>query len=752
MADHGVIQINRPNGPPRQGGGGPPGGRVIPPPPMHHGGQGQGGVRPIVMNAHPGPRQQNGQNQQMQQNRMMMQPNQGQQQQQLPSLAQERQGMTMLPPQPPRNLVPRSLLEGPVVQISDIRKEPGRLTESEARDELSDFVIFRFERADQANDCDSEGERVTPTWANVVRTEVRGISKKEAARQVRALHDIHRSLGEKKQSLTDAQQRQLEKVLEGLELNERDPRYHYVLVQIDRKLRDKKVRYKSRDRGEIRRHGDRRHGDKHRRYSENRGRRETVEVVDYLGRRRSMVREPRKRVQETVSITAYYKRCPKPEVDAIAMVLQREAENARQLEPPHPHHTFAPQQMQHNQLGMQNQHPQLQGNMAMGMGAGMGMGMPMGMGMGPQQGNKLMGNPNMKGPMNPNNMKNGNNPQVRVLGNKPNGNNMPRKKSPGRQPRSPTSSRESMYSDSDSNSDSDSIETPNSSRSSQSHSHNNNNKRRLSSPTKQHQRRGSRFIEEPTHFGIPPRTMTPHKQRRHDEHRITDEMFPVRRSLPPLAPLPPAPARLSVDLEDIKANAYAAGRADERVDLRERAEVLRPLPRVVQQHPRRSLPADAVLLDDESGPFLPPSPPLGGRLPLRPRVLQHRPSVRLVRPGDVALDEDVIDTLERFRLEDEGVRGRYRDEGRYADDYYDDVILRSERRRVEEARMRDEEFAIDRERERAERARAYLRRADSEGDVLYERDGVDPLNPFAPRPGLARRATVGYGVRGQEYI
>ncbi|KAB5570562.1 hypothetical protein GE09DRAFT_1055383 [Coniochaeta sp. 2T2.1] len=730
LEDVGVIQINKSNGP-RPGGGGPPGGqRIPPPPPMHHlgGGQGQrqGAVRPIIMNANPGPRQQqNGQNQQQQQqNRMMMQPNNNQGQQQLPTLAQERQAqmaMTMLPPQPPRNLVPRQLLEDPVVQISDIRKEPGRLTEAEARDELSEFVIFRFERADHATDYDSEGERVKPTWANVVRTKVHGISKKEAARRVKALqHDDHKSLGEKKASLTDAQQRQLEKVLEELERADGDRRFQ----------------------------------------------------------RRSMVREtdPKRRVQETVSITAYYKRVPKPDVDAIAMLLQRDAENQRQLEPPRPQHTFAPQQMQHNQLGMQ----QPNGNMPM-MGMGMGMGS-----MGPPQGNKPlgMGNPNMKmsGAMHPNiKAMNGNKPQVQVLPNKPNGNNynkaLPGRKSPGphnRQLRSPTSSRESMYSDSDSYSEADSIITPNSSRSSHSH----NKLRRLSNPTasannnnnnNNKQRRNShssRYIEEPTHFGIPSRTVTPHKQRRYDEHRITDEIFPttvVRRSLPlPLAPPAPPPPRLGVDLEEIQANAYAAGRADERVELRERAEMIRPLPRVVQHHARRSMPADVMLLEEDEIDHhllpLPPSPPPlggGGRIPLRPRVLQHRPSVRLVRPGEVALDEDVVDSLERFRIEDEGIRGRYRhEEPRYVDDFYDDVILRSERRRLEEARMRDEEIAIERERDRVERARGYLRRADSEADVIYdgEREGVDPMNPFVPRPGMMRRATVAFAGRGREYI
>ncbi|KAB5558162.1 hypothetical protein GE09DRAFT_102493 [Coniochaeta sp. 2T2.1] len=789
LEDVGVIQINKSNGP-RPGGGGPPGGqRIPPPPPMHHlaggQGQGQGAVQPIIMNANPGPRQQqNGQNQQQQQqNRMMMQPNNNQGQQQLPTLAQERQAqmaMTMLPPQPPRNLVPRQLLEDPVVQISDIRKEPGRLTEAEARDELSEFVIFRFERADHATDYDSEGERVKPTWANVVRTKVHGISKREAARRVKALqHDDHKPLGEKKASLTDAQQRQLEKVLEELERADGDRRFQYVLVQIDRKLREKKARDRSRDSREGKRHGDRRRGEKQRGYSENRGRRETVEFVDFLGRRRSMVREkdPKRRVQETVSITAYYKRVPKPDVDAIAMLLQRDAENQRQLEPPRPQHTFAPQQMQHNQLGMQ----QPNGNMPM-MGMGMGMG-----GMGRPQGNKPlgMGNPNMKmsGAMPPNiKAMNDNKPQAQVLPNKPNGNNnnkaLPGRKSPGphnRQPRSPTSSRESMYSDSDSYSESDSIITPNSSRSSHSH----NKLRRLTNPTantnnnnrsnkQRHNSHSSRYIEEPTHFGIPPRTVTPHKQRRYDEHRITDEMFPttaVRRSLPPpLAPPAPPPPRLSVDhLEEIQANAYAAGRADERVELRERAEMIRPLPRVVQQHPRRSMPADVMLLEEDEVDHhmlpLPPSPPPlggGGRIPLRPRVLQHRPSVRLVRPGEVALDEDVIDSLERFRIEDEVMRGgRYRhEEPRYVDDYYDDVILRSERRRLEEARVRDEEIAIERERDRVERARGYLRRGDSEADVIYvrEREGVDLMNPFAPRPGMVRRATVAFAGRGREYI
>jgi hypothetical protein len=700
------------------------------------------------------------------------------------SLAQERQGIaTMIPPHPPRNIIPPRLLEGPAVQISDIRKEPGRLTESEAREELSGYFIYRFELADHANDVDSDGEIVRPTWKNVVRVEVPGVSKKQAAREVKALSIDTRPLAQKKTSLTDGQQRQLEKALEELEDREPDPRYHYVLCQIDHKLRDKKVRHMSRgrygDRYGDKRHGERKHGDKHRRTSEYRGRREIIEV-DILGRRRSKVRDVRKKVKETVSITAYYKRCPKPDVDVMAMLWQREAENALRLQPPHPQHTLAAQQMQQHQQAMQNQQlQQANANMQIGMGLGIGMQMHP---QHPQQGNKMVPNPNNKpgnnnikpadnkGGNNNNNIKPGG---IQILPNKP---AQQLRKSPGpmptRQPRSPTSSQESYYSDdSESDLDSASVLTPNSSHSSHSHPFPKN--RRLSGsmpPTKQqqqqqHQRRdsrGTRYIESPAHFGIPPRTATPHKQRRHEEHRISDEvLLPhlLRRSttLPPPAPAPPAPLRaLGSEIDEIEANAYAAGRADAMADTRERAEaVLRP--RVVQALPRRSLPAEMVYEDDVLP--LPPSPPVG-RVAFGPRAVQRRPSVRLVRAGEVALDEDVVESLERFRIEEDGVRRRHDGEGRgYGDGYYDDAILRNEIRRArdieearfreEEARFRDEEMAIERERERVERARGYLRRRESD-DVVYERDRYDPLNRFAPRPGVVRRAKVGFGR--QEYI
>lgn len=804
IEEHGAFQINK--------SGGPPGGR-IPPPPLHHGGgPGQGGQRPVVINGNPAQKQQNQQmqNQQSMQKQMMMQ-NQQHQHQLQQALVQQHQSM-IIPPQPHRSLIPARLLEGPVVQISDIRKELGRLTEAEARDEVSDLFIFRFELADSKEDYDSDGERIKPTWAHARRTEVRGISKKEVSRQIKQLNIETRPLGEKKASLTDAQQRQLERTLEELELREIDSRFHTVLVQIDHKLREKtsrdsRERQRSVDRSRHgdKRHDNRKHGEKHRRYSDNRGRRETVEYTDMRGRRRSMVRETRtskKPVRETVSLTAYYKRCPKADVDPVALLLQRDAENARQLQPPHPQHTFAAQQMHHDQLAMQQQRHQLQHQQQQHQQQhhpNMNMGMPMNNGMGPQSNvNKAMNFNQQNKQMQGNNM---NRPAaVKVLNNqKP---NLQRNKSPGPQRphnknlQSPTSSQTpTLYSDDDSEDDGDSILTPNSSHSSNSLTRPSihQQQRRGSRGSKYIETRGSKYHESPHQFGIPPKTITPHKARRHDEHRISDEFLNLANPNPTRhvgIPLPPNPPRRELgpatppyplDLDEIEAKAYLAGRADERADGRERID-FRPQQRMIQQPPllrRATLPIPNVhqqdlLLEDNHhhSPILPlpPSPP---RIQIRPRVLQHRPSIRHIRPGDVNLtleERDMLDSLERFRMDDhdirrrdeerygdDGLRRRERGEERYVDEYYDDFEIRNERR------SRDEDIAFDRERERAERVERargipipipYSRRDRlDEQDGMYGEGEYEERNPFVPlqRPGMARRATVGFGG-GREYI
>ncbi|RKU40943.1 hypothetical protein DL546_004010 [Coniochaeta pulveracea] len=636
LAQHGAIQLNRPNG--------PPGGRFPPPPPPGP----DVGPRPMVMNGNPTGRHHTGD---------MMQPHRHS-----ALLGQHHQSLTA-PPQPPRGLVPEGLRNGPAVQVCDIRKEPGRLTETGAREELSDYLIFRFELADRDKIYNDDGETVKPTWAKVVRTEAKGISKAEAARQIKDLNDHTLPLGTKKASLTETQQRQLEKVLEELEFRDVDDRFHYVLVQIDHKLQKKvtgtsssrdRFRSPSRSmRSDRRSDYSRKRGNKYRKYGDARGRSETIVYADSRGRRRSVVKEKRgKTVRETVSLTAYYKRCPKAEVDSVALLLQRDALLARQLQPPNPHQTYAPQQLhQENNFGVQHQQYQPQPNHNMGTTPGMPV--------------NMNGNMNMSVPPPP------------IGGNAMHAPQSRAKAIRGHQYATPTTATSSS-------------------------------------------------ATEP-------------------------------------------------DLHEIEAKAYLVGRADGRADIHERFDVLNARPpspphrqmhqaqRLITQqsssplHPplfrRATLPAAVphttddlrVLLDEDRRA----SPLLVSR-GVRPKVLNRRPSIHHIqsdypRHGYDSLDRrqrslererDMLDSLDRFRLQDDMVRRREDDR------YHDDVALE---RRLRELDLEDES------RFGAEKAvRGRLRRGRDE-DVTYgggDYDDERERSPFVSvRPSIARRATVGYGYR-----
>lgn len=256
-------------------------------------------------------------------------------------------------------------------------------------------------------------------------------------------------------------------------------------------------------------------------------------------------------------------------------------------------------------------------------------------------------------------------------------------------------------------------------------------------------------------------------------------MTPTR--LPPPYPL---------DLDEIEAKAYLAGRADGEADVHERIDVMNALPlppsqrqahpaqrmitqqQSLPQHPplfrRATLPAAVphttddlrtLLEEDRRALPLPVSRPGLGQV--RPKVLNHRPSIRHIRPNDAGLaydslewqrelerQRDLVESLDRFRLQDDMVRRR--DEDRY----YDDIALERRRRDLDvedEMRMRAAEVAIERERERDAATRGHFRRGREE-DVTYgggDYDGERERNPFAPvSPHLGRRATVAYGYRG----
>lgn len=625
---------------------------------------------------------------------------------------QQQQQVVVAPPPPPREIVPVRLQQGPLVQLSDIRKE--RLTEAEAREELSTYIIFRFERADAPDSYDSDGERVKPTWANVYRTEVRGVSQKEAAREVRFLNERTRPIGEKKASLNTSQQRQLEKVQEEITFFERDQRFQTVLVQMDHQLRPKpkdKDRDKDRERDrDSSRHVTNKKDRRAKEYKEEkeyRDRKESWARSSVFGRQKSLsAKDGKKKIQERVSITAYYKRSPRPDVDAIALVMQRDAEIARRLQPPHPQQVHPPQQPQQMQQPQQFRPPGQsfhdQQQMPMGQNPAGVKGVPQKQGGGGGGGVPI---------------------QI-VKGKQPDKKGASRSKSP-----SPIRS----YSQSDSSTDDDdddmSIRTPTSSNSSSLRSSN-----RYRHPLK----RGDRYIEEPGHYGVPTRIES-YRNRglAHDEHRISDEYLvsgsPAPRAgggprfapmaLPPLQPVPP------VDIERITAEYYEAGRQDERAETHERLAEQLSRPRVIQRQPQRLLsdrpahPSEVVMIEEERP---------------RPRPLQRHPSIRIVRPGNVdLLEQESIERMERLRFEEER---RY--EEAIQQEEYEDWVERQRARDIED-RIRDEiaredelREEIARERDREYRSQSYVRRVD-----------VDPSNPFSPRPGVQRRVSVSYPAR-----
>lgn len=205
------------------------------------------------------------------------------------------------PPHPPRHIIP-SHFQRPVV-ISDIRDEG--LTEEDIREDLSDYVILRFEKIQPYDEYDSDGEEVKASWDNCTRTRIANVDKVDARREIRRLNKEDakkgRTLLEKQNDLGPKQQDQIAKAERDLSLEEHDARFHTVLAQIDFTL--KPVMQK----------------------------REKV----YTRRSNTKRKIHQKKRYERTSITAYFKRCPKDTqlpselARSIGIERQRESEGMR---------------------------------------------------------------------------------------------------------------------------------------------------------------------------------------------------------------------------------------------------------------------------------------------------------------------------------------------------------------------------------------------------------------------------------------
>ena len=309
--------------------------------------------------------------------------------------------------------------------------------------------------------------------------------------------------------------------------------------------------------------------------------------------------------------------------------------------------------------------------------------------------------------MHPKNMMGGGKGAAQVVMPNKGAGNQREQRQPARRQRSRSSSRGSAYSHSDSGSETGTDRTPDSSISS----------RRSMDKGRGGKRRDKRYIEAPGHYGIQG-FIPPHQARRHDEHRISDELvnrLPAAPQVPRFPQLPP------VDVQQLKADAYAAGVADGRIEEREREDVRMEIAMAQARRPQV------------------PSPRLG-----------RQRSIRLVRPGDVQLrlEDEAMERMQRFRLDDDR---------RLSDDTLDEANLRAERLRVleheerlrredelvweelQEQDLRDRELRereeIMRENERERRALEYIRRRETGSDTSYLSS-----NPFSPQPPqLGRR-------------
>ncbi|KAL1875183.1 hypothetical protein Daus18300_003251 [Diaporthe australafricana] len=607
------------------------------------------------------------------------------------------------PPHPPRHVIP-SHFQRPVV-VSDIRDEG--VTEDDIREDLSDYIILRFEKIEPNDEYDSDGEKVRASWDNCVRRRIAGVDKADARKEIRRLskEDAKRgkTLLEKQNALGPKQQDQLERAQRDLSLDEHDGRFHTVLAQIDHTLKP--------------------FVDRH-------------EKV-YVRRPNTKKKIRQKKRYERTSITAYFRRCPKPDQSPSVLARDIQAERQREFEMMRmrQHHHQSQEQTKHQQQMMAplhrphavQQHPHpgpmfgpqaaapmfgpgpTQGMQVMRQGQGQGMPMhqhhqphhPGGGGHGPTR------------PCTPIRVEVDHRKQHHHHGN-------------GQHSRSSDSS--SDYSDYGSGSElgSGSTVVTEPSRSSGSY------KGRRQQHYEHHKRRGSgsralRYLEEPRNFGVDVAHRPHHPGRRHSLIEAPSYILTTGSGARvPIIQVPAPPREAAVvpaeNIDQIRADAYRAGRSDEKAAFRhaldDTADSLNDLAAAAaaRRYQPRYAPRPEIIHNDGLG---------GGVSPTR---------IRHVTSSEVG--RQLGDEFRRLGIgSGSGSSG-----GRGAQYYHDDLggggyVHVDSAQRLREARAREEQEDI--------------MRAQMDEDALWrrrreEKSPESSVNPFDPLP--RRRANGMYDV------
>ncbi|KAI8628625.1 hypothetical protein F5Y19DRAFT_107721 [Xylariaceae sp. FL1651] len=472
------------------------------------------------------------------------------------------------PPAPPRNMIPVDLRGGPAIQITDVSRD--LFSESDMRDELTDYTVFRFDKLADRDQLDDFGRPKWPSWEKALRTEDRSLSKQVAAEKVRHLNRSSKPVIDKKNSLTAPLRRQIDSTLEELMSREPDPaNFQWVLAQIDHQLKSIDPCFSN----SLNQH------------NHTRGHRNSTSRC--LARRTSHSggsRYPKKKIYERLSLTAYFKRVPRQGVD----ILRLWSDKRRGME-----------RMYHPNLGGMNVFPPMQPHPNQVQNA-------------PPQGGRGAGPPPPppplpKKPAGPGGAQNNGQSQNKPVNqgtHPPNGRGPQRKENGGRGGNKDTdSASDSSYSDcsSLSRSGSDGHTSPSSVSDRQGRGHGKNYA---------HGRGGDRRRDRSQHRNVP-LTIREHVRLGGRGINSSPQLPRVRVSpRPPVPPLYPSSRDGSVnsDMERIR-EAYRKGRLEERAEALVAEDIAherihrRPTPRIIQERsPPPSYRVRTMVRDDEDIP------------------------------------------------------------------------------------------------------------------------------------------------------
>ncbi|EMR72588.1 hypothetical protein UCREL1_355 [Eutypa lata UCREL1] len=219
--------------------------------------------------------------------------------QQFPTHQQQHMAMPRGPPMFPRDQLPPDLRLGRTVEVTDVSEE--FLSDTDMRNKLAEFAVYRFEKMPQQSPYNEDGELQLPTWDKAVRTQVTGMSQRQIATEIRHLDQRSNSVLEKKSALSTTLQRQIDKARDNLVAHEgpQDPIYYqWVLAQLDHQLRE--IPRSLANRGKI--------------YSSHRSKSNSAKkraVYASYGHK--------KKQYERISLTAYFRREPRPNVNIKAL-------------------------------------------------------------------------------------------------------------------------------------------------------------------------------------------------------------------------------------------------------------------------------------------------------------------------------------------------------------------------------------------------------------------------------------------------